>query len=247
MANLQEEIVWVDGIYQLEMEDEVMGGADGIDNKQAKQLASRTQYLKAQLETRAAADHHHDERYAARIHEHAEYATRSDVASNAIPVGTVLACASQVAPAGFLPCEGAAISRESYANLFAAIGISYGNGDGSTTFNLPDYRGQFLRGWDNGAGVDPDAAGRTGGDGTPGDAVGTKQSDQSNNIRTFQTKYTPGLGAVMPIEISDDGSWSAGALSGSDAGHNDRVQLKMRTGGIETRPKNISVLFIIKY
>jgi len=44
--------------------------------------------------------------------------------------------------------------------LFAVIGTSYGNGDGNTTFNVPDFRGKFLRGWDNNAGVDPEASSR---------------------------------------------------------------------------------------
>ena len=54
MANLEEKIVWEDGIYQLEPTDPVIGGPDGIDNKQAKQLANRTQYLKQQVEINAS-------------------------------------------------------------------------------------------------------------------------------------------------------------------------------------------------
>jgi microcystin-dependent protein len=51
---------------------------------------------------------------------------------------------------GWLKCNGAAVSRSTYAVLFAAIGTLYGAGDGTTTFNLPDYRGEFLRGLDDG-------------------------------------------------------------------------------------------------
>ncbi len=58
----------------------------------------------------------------------------------------------------FLPCDGSAISRTTYADLFDVIGTVFGVGDGSTTFNVPDLRGEFIRGWDNGAGVD---SGRT--------------------------------------------------------------------------------------
>ena len=58
-------------------------------------------------------------------------------------------------------CDGSAVSRTAYASLFAAIGTNYGAGDGSSTFNVPDLRGQFLRGVDGSAGVDPDKATRT--------------------------------------------------------------------------------------
>jgi microcystin-dependent protein len=60
-----------------------------------------------------------------------------------IPSGTLLFSASSVAPTGYLLCNGAAVSRTDYAALFTAIGTSWGAGDGSTTFNVPDYRGRF--------------------------------------------------------------------------------------------------------
>lgn len=63
------------------------------------------------------------------------------------PTAVVLPYAGVSAPVGWLICNGNAISRTTYANLFAAIGTQYGSGDGSTTFNLPDYRWTFLRGF----------------------------------------------------------------------------------------------------
>lgn len=74
------------------------------------------------------------------------------------PIGTVSMFANSTAPTGWLKCNGAAISRTSYSDLFSVIGTTYGTGDGSTTFNLPDFRGRFLRSWDDGRGVD---SGRT--------------------------------------------------------------------------------------
>ena len=71
-----------------------------------------------------------------------------------VPSGTVLYFAGRTAPAGWLKANGAAVSRTAYAALFAAIGTTYGAGDGRSTFNLPDLRGEFLRGWDDGRGVD---------------------------------------------------------------------------------------------
>ena len=64
--------------------------------------------------------------------------------------------AGAAAPSGWLECDGSAVARADYADLFSAIGTVYGAGDGSTTFNLPDLRGEFLRGLDSGRGVDAD-------------------------------------------------------------------------------------------
>lgn len=101
-----------------------------------------------------------------------------------VPTGAVFSFPVDTPPTGYLICDGRPISRTTYADLFALIGTSYGPGDGSTTFNLPDYRGKFLRGVNNGSGNDPNAGSRTDrGDGTIGDAVGTQQSDAMLNHR----------------------------------------------------------------
>ena len=70
--------------------------------------------------------------------------------------GMVCYFAQSTPPAGYLKRNGAAVSRTTYARLFAKIGTTYGAGDGSTTFNLPDGRGVFDRGLDDGRGLDPD-------------------------------------------------------------------------------------------
>jgi phage-related tail fiber protein len=80
---------------------------------------------------------------------------------NAVPPGSVVAFVGSNAPSGWLLCDGSAVSRTTYASLFAAIAITHGGGDGVATFNLPDYRGRFLRGVDGTAGRDPDSANRT--------------------------------------------------------------------------------------
>lgn len=85
--------------------------------------------------------------------------TNLDVYSKAevdakVPPGAVMHFARTTAPSGWLKCNGAAISRTTYDALFAAIGTTFGAGDGFTTFNLPDLRGEFIRGWDDGRGVD---------------------------------------------------------------------------------------------
>lgn len=63
-----------------------------------------------------------------------------------MPIGSVFAFAPNVAPAGYLLCDGAAVSRTTYADLFAAIGTTFGSGDGIATFNVPDMRDWFIRG-----------------------------------------------------------------------------------------------------
>lgn len=73
-----------------------------------------------------------------------------------LPPGAIQDFAMNVAPVGWLVCDGSAVSRTgTTANLFAAIGTTWGVGDGSTTFNVPDFRGTMRRSWDNGKGLDP--------------------------------------------------------------------------------------------
>ena len=62
------------------------------------------------------------------------------------PVGTVIQGPITSAPTGYLLCNGQAVDRTTYSKLFDVIGTNFGSGDGSTTFNVPDYRGCFLRG-----------------------------------------------------------------------------------------------------
>ncbi len=112
--------------------------------------------------------------------------------SSAVPAGTVIAYSGGAIPTGYLLADGSAVSRTTYSDLFATIGTMYGNGDGSTTFNLPNYSGQFLRGTDNGQGVDLDATSRQDrGDGVTGDAVGTKQQEAiSSHVHTVNPPAT---------------------------------------------------------
>lgn len=89
------------------------------------------------------------------------------VPASGVRAGTVAWHAANSAPSGWLPCNGAQVSRSVYAALFQAIGTTYGAGDGSTTFNVPDLRGEFIRGLDNGRGVDT------------GRGIGTAQANET--------------------------------------------------------------------
>ncbi|KVS50710.1 hypothetical protein WK39_28020 [Burkholderia cepacia] len=86
------------------------------------------------------------------------YADLINAPSAFVPIGTLLPFAGASVPPNFLLANGAAISRTTYAGLYAALGTLYGAGDGATTFNLPDTRGVGLRGLDNGRGLDPGRA-----------------------------------------------------------------------------------------
>lgn len=145
------------------------------------------------------------------------------------PPGEIAPFMLSSAPTGWLACDGSAVSRTTYADLFSAVGEIFGDGDESTTFNLPDLQGYFLRGWDNGAGNDPDAADRTDrGDGTDGDVIGSIQQDELKEHR-----HSPGGGS------GDRGyKYLAGQGYAGYGGY---------AGGNETRPKNINVLYCIKY
>lgn len=101
------------------------------------------------------------------------------------PSGVVLPFAGTAAPSGWLLCYGQAVSRTTYAALFAAISTTYGAGDGTTTFNLPDLRGRVPGGKDDMGGV---AASRltTGGSGVNGAALGAVGGAETHTLSLAQ-------------------------------------------------------------
>lgn len=129
--------------------------------------------------------------------------------------GLVFAFAGTTAPSGWLVCNGQAVSRTVYANLFAVIGTSHGDGDGSTTFNLPDYRGRFLRGVDGGAANDPDRASRTAMNtgGNTGDNVGSVQGHAFQTHTHTQDSHAHLMFNSTNRTSTEDGAGNA--LSGS--------------------------------
>ena len=144
-----------------------------------------------------------------------------------VPTGAFMFFAMNTAPTGWLKANGAAISRTTYSALFDAIGTTFGAGDGSTTFNLPDMRGEFPRGWDDGRGVDS------------GRAFGSNQGDDfrshshsHNAQRWFGTRAT--------------GSFTSNII-GIDVTIGHRNASISSNGGSETRPRNIALLACIKF
>lgn len=104
---------------------------------------------------------------------------------NVAPPGVVLPYAGGSAPSGWLLCDGSAVSRTTYAALFAAISTTYGAGDGSTTFNLPDLRGRVAAGKDNMGGT---AASRltTAGSGVDGSTLGASGGAETHTLTIAQ-------------------------------------------------------------
>ena len=136
---------------------------------------------------------------------------------------------SEQIPDGWKECNGQALSRTAYAALFAKIGTTWGAGDGSTTFNVPDARGEFWRGYDNGRGVDD-----------PGRTLGSWQEDAFQAHEHLQINGNNGHGTSSP-------GYSLGANNPSPTGGIvDGGQGTPRYAS-ETRPRNLAVMYIIKY
>lgn len=154
-----------------------------------------------------------------------------------VPAGTVIFHAASTAPAGYLKANGAAISRATYAALFAAIGTTFGVGDGSTTFNLPDLRGQFVRSFDDGAGVD---SGRVFGAAQDDAFQGHKHPVHSYN----QSGSNGGSAAFATNTVAVSFGQHASAIA--QGAVTDGANGTPRTAA-ETRPKNIALLACIKY
>lgn len=160
---------------------------------------------------------------------------------NRVPAGTILPFAGAVdvdTPLGYIPCDGRAVSRETYADLYAAIGDAWGNGDAATTFNVPDLRGLFMRGVDGEADRDPDKESRTALNpgGNDKNNVGSLQSDEFKS-HTHTT-----------IETASSSSGDGNCIDSDPANDAHPINsLIGHTGGAETRPKNVNVNFIVRY
>ena len=142
-----------------------------------------------------------------------------------IPIGNITMWSSTGGfPANYFHCNGAWLSRTTYANLFSVIGTIYGAGDGSTTFAIPDFRGLFPRGLDAGRGID---SGRN-----LSNTLQDHSIQSHNHIVGGQQETLAGGGAVRYSLVNAPGSVSFGS------GH---------TGTAETRPKNLAVYFLIKF
>lgn len=182
---------------------------------------------------------------AASAGEYVEYAQLNTLLAALTPAGTVIYFAGQTAPTGYLAANGASLSTTTYANLFSAIGYTFGGSGGS--FLLPDLRGEFLRGWiDDRSGVD---AGRAFG------------SYQANSLQRHNHYLPTGSGSAGSGASIPDTNWATDQLINVTPS-SGTIGLTVDASGVpegsgnsgtqgtftsETRPRNIALLACIKY
>ena len=147
----------------------------------------------------------------------------ASIVSVAPPVGSITMYGGTSVPNGWLECDGSNVSRLTQSDLFNAIGTTFGAGDGSTTFGLPDLRGEFVRGWDNGRGVD---SGRSFG------------SFQDHSLEDHFHDVS-----VRSSQPFITGTGSSHALSSGIVSTTSPLGANVSD---ETRPRNIALMYIIK-
>jgi len=176
-------------------------------------------------------------------------------ATDLTPAGTVIYSARSTAPTGYIKANGAAISRSTFSVLFVAIGTQFGVGDGATTFNVPDLRGEFIRGWSDGHTVD---SGRTLGS-NQGSAnlshahVASASSSSSVSDPGHSHGFNAaragsgdkGRGGGGSNEPYNSNQTTFGAYTGISVSTSTSVSVNS-DGGTESRPRNVSLLACIK-
>lgn len=174
---------------------------------------------------------------------YAKTALHADYASQAFfPAGMIVPFAGpqENIPVGWILCDGSAISRTDYVNLFNAIGTSWGSGDGTSTFNIPDLRGVFLRGVDYSRNLDQDKNSRS---------ASKSGGNTGNNVGSFQPEnYHSHTHQYYDYYWYDGGNVPEfGTPGGDEVGERRQVErTSVSAGGNETRPDNVYVNYIIK-
>lgn len=176
-----------------------------------------------------------------------------------VPTGSVFCRAASVVPTGYLECNGAAVSRSTYSALFGIIGVQYGAGNGSTTFNLPDLRGEFIRGFDHGRGVDTNRSMAS------SQAAANHAHTHSVSGTTSHKTLTGSVGKIsetFEVDGTVSGVFSKQSVSANrtpitsdfsgagqfsiDASHSHTYSANTNSVGSEARPRNIAMMYIIK-
>lgn len=158
--------------------------------------------------------------------------------------------AMATAPTGWLLCDGSAVNRQTYRPLYLRIGTRYGAGDGTTTFNLPDLRGYFIRGLDMLANVDPSRTlGSTQGDANGGHGHTAETSlDGDHNHNYHELSFSLKDLGPSDVEARDGAPRKIDlreAAETSESGEHTHV-ITLASTGSENRPKNVALLPCIK-
>jgi microcystin-dependent protein len=146
------------------------------------------------------------------------------------PTGSIIAMPTTTPPNNYLECNGIEVSRATFAELFAVIGTTFGAGDGSTTFAVPDLRGRFIRGYHylTTSSEGETEAGRTLGSYQPDIFASHNHSTSADNIDGNPINNVGGI-----LNSNGNSTFPTGVLGS--------------TGGDETRPRNISLMYCIKF
>ena len=181
-----------------------------------------------------------------------------------VPTGAVFCMAVATVPSAYLECNGAAVSRTTYAALFAVIGTQYGSGNGSSTFNIPDLRGEFVRGYDHGRGAD---TGRNIASSQSGDTVAHTHAysnssltltggNHAHQIRRITLNNNNGsvnitLGSGQSYNVgyaNNDSALVAANNAVKDSGNISVTGTlpSINATGSESRPRNIAMMYVIK-
>jgi hypothetical protein len=173
--------------------------------------------------------------------------TKDYVDQHRTPPGAIMAFAMSAAPTGWVSCSGQQVSRTGiFKDLFAAIGTTYGVGNGTTTFHLPDMRGEFVRGWDNNRGID---SGRAFASTQKGTITIVDPNLNSNNVSGIYSQYEYNTSTFAPVagydivNINDYQGVYRTHIGGTGFG-------ALETSGFgqgATRPRNIALHYCIKY
>ncbi|WP_417814782.1 phage tail protein [Thalassospira alkalitolerans] len=153
-----------------------------------------------------------------------------NVGGSGAEIGSVTAFAMPTPPEGWLVCDGSAVSRADYADLYAAIGTVWGDGDEIATFNLPDLRGEFIRGFDAGRGVDVDRMFASQQDHE------FKSHNHPGEFHNGNSTYDYCAGGTMPSMLKKHNTGQQLVTQGNVASE----------GGVETRPRNVAMTYAIK-
>ena len=165
--------------------------------------------------------------------------TQAKASNMLVPSGAIMAFAMNSSPTGWLAANGAAVSRTTYADLFAAIGSTYGSGDGSTTFNLPNLNGVFIRG---------SGSQTISGTSYTSGTFGASQQDSIQNITGTAGRFD---GAFLNATSSGAFTISSqnGTIGGGGTGSYRTIDFdasRVARTSTETRPVNIAMLYCIK-
>lgn len=167
------------------------------------------------------------------------------LASLVVPAGAVCSFAGSSAPDGWLVCDGAAVSRTTYAALFEQIGTVFGAGDGVATFNLPDLRNEFVRGSSATRAVGSWEDWATGAPKAKSAAAGRLLKDGTTNA-DLSTYPNTALGFARTTSATDPMPHSTVGASIMDLSNNEHDLAFVASGDDETRPRNVALLYCIK-